>query len=257
MAGHPSARRSLRALTLFGVAVLTAFGLRAIDAPRVPKHLPMVANAARPLPQDELDGLAKVAAWLKQSPETRVSGEKLVEEIRKDREGFAVFAGFHTAGERKQALAKTPFGAEIAAAASEHHVDSLLVASVVEVESTFRPTAGSNKGAVGLMQLLPSTAGMSRARLQNPRVNLDAGAAYLANLISRFDGDLGLALAAYNAGPRNVRNYEGVPPFPETQQYVEKVLTRYVDYHRGLWEKSGAAQLVATAVAMGPTTASS
>ena len=256
MAGHLSARRSLRALTLLGVAVLTSFGFRSLTAPRVPSHLSMVTTAARPLPQDELDGLAKVAAWLEESPEARVPGETLLEEIRKDREGFAVFAGFHTAGERRQALAKTPYGAEIAAAASEHQVDSLLVASVVEVESTFRPTAGSHKGAVGLMQLLPSTAGMSRARLQNPRVNLDAGAAYLANLITRFDGDIGLALAAYNAGPRNVRNYEGVPPFPETQQYVEKVLTRYVDYHRGLWEKSGAAQLVASA-AMGATTASS
>jgi hypothetical protein len=253
MAGYPSARRSLRALTLFGVAVLTAFGLRALDLPRVPRHLPMIATEARPLPQDELDGLAKVADWLKQSPETRVSGATLLEEIRKDREGFAVFAGFHTAGERRQALAEVPYGAEIAAAASEHQVDSLLVASVVEVESTFRPTAGSHKGAVGLMQLLPSTAGMSRARLQNPRVNLDAGSAYLANLISRFDGDLGLALAAYNAGPRHVRNYEGVPPFPETERYVEKVLTRYVDYHRSLWETSGAAQLVAATLSAGAT----
>jgi soluble lytic murein transglycosylase-like protein len=251
MTGHLSARRSVRALTLFAVAGLTAAGWRALDGPRVPSHLPMVASAARPLPQDELDGLAKVAEWLKQPAGTRVSGEKLLAEIREDREGFAVFAGFHTAGERRQALVNVPYGAEIAAAAKEHDVDSLLVASVVEVESTFRPTAGSHKGAVGLMQLLPSTAGMSRARLENPRVNLDAGAAYLSKLISRFDGDLGLALAAYNAGPRNVRNYEGVPPFPETQQYVEKVLNRYVDYHRGLWEKSGAAELVATAVAAG------
>jgi len=257
MAGHLSARRSLRALTLLVVAVLTSFGFRAFTGPRVPSHLSMVTTAARPLPQDELDGLAKVAAWLKQSPQARVPGETLLEEIRNDREGFAVFAGFHTPSERRQALAETPYGAEIAEAASEHQVDSLLVASVVEVESTFQPTAGSNKGAVGLMQLLPSTAGMSRARLQNPRVNLDAGAAYLANLISRFDGDLGLALAAYNAGPRNVRNYEGVPPFPETQQYVEKVLTRYVDYHRSLWKTSGASQLVASAASMGAATASS
>jgi soluble lytic murein transglycosylase-like protein len=247
MAGHLSTRRSLRALTLLGVALLTSYCFRSFSHPRVPKHLAMVGGVARPLPQDELDALATVAEWLGQSPETRVPAAKLVEEIRKDRESFALFAGFHTEQERREALVDTPFGPEIAAAAKEHDVDSLLVASVVEVESTFRPTAGSHKGAVGLMQLLPTTAGMSRSRLENPRVNLDAGAKYLAKLISRFDGDLGLALAAYNAGPRNVRNYEGVPPFPETQQYVQKVLTRYVDYHRELWKSSGAAQLVAAA----------
>ena len=127
---------------------------------------------------------------------------------------------------------------QIAEAATENEVDSLLVASVVEVESTFDPKAGSHKGAVGLMQLLPSTAGMSRARLMEPATNLAAGSAYLAEMIERFDGDLGLALAAYNAGPTNVRRYEGVPPFPETEQYVEKVLSRYVEYHRQLWRVS-------------------
>jgi soluble lytic murein transglycosylase-like protein len=77
------------------------------------------------------------------------------------------------------------------------------------------------------MQLLPDTAGLSRKRLQNPGENLDAGAAYLSKMIDRFDGDLSLALAAYNAGPT-------------------KVLSRYVDYHRRLWLESGAAQLVAS-----------
>jgi len=250
MAGHLPAHRSFRALALLVVAILTAFGYQQIAAhAQVPKKLPLLSSVSA-LPQDEIADLAKVAEWLGQSPSTRVPAATLVEEIRKDRESFAVFAGFHTEQERRQALAATPYGSEIAAAAKEHEVDSLLVASVVEVESTFRPTAGSNKGAVGLMQLLPSTAGLSRSRLQDPRANLDAGAAYLSKLISRFDGDLGLALAAYNAGPRNVRNYEGVPPFPETQQYVQKVLTRYVDYHRELWKTSGAAQLVASAVAV-------
>ena len=255
MAGYTSARRSIRALTLLLVGILTAFGVHRVTAqPHAPKQLPMLAAA---LPQDEIADLARVAEWLGQSPASRVPAAKLVEEIRKDRDSFAVFAAFHTEQERSEALVDTPYGSEIAAAAREHDVDSLLVASVVEVESTFRPTAGSHKGAVGLMQLLPTTAGLSRKRLENPSANLDAGAAYLAQMISRFDGDLGLALAAYNAGPRNVRNYEGIPPFPETQQYVEKVLTRYVDYHRGLWEKSGASQLVASAVSTSVATASS
>jgi soluble lytic murein transglycosylase-like protein len=201
------------------------------------------APVSEALPKDELASLASVAPWL-QPVDTRPAAE-LAEQIRQDAASFAVFAGFHTAQEKRQALSGTPYGKLIAKAADEHAVDSLLVASVVEVESTFRPTAGSHKGAVGLMQLLPHTAGLSRKRLQNPGETLDA-AAYLAKLIERFDGDLGLALAAYNAGPTNVRRYNGVPPFPETQQYVTKVLSRYVDYHRKLWLESGAAHLVAT-----------
>lgn len=245
MAGHLSAPRPARivALLLVLLSVVAAGALRArYEArPTVPKRLAMLPLT---LPADEVADLAKVAEWLDE-PTDRAQPADLLEEIRRDREGFAVFAGFHTERERREALVDVPFGREIAVAARLHEVDSLLVASVVEVESTFRPAVGSRKGAVGLMQLLPSTAGLSRSRLQNPRVNLDAGAAYLAKLIDRFDGDLGLALAAYNSGPTNVRRYNGVPPFPETQQYVEKVLSRYVDYHRDLWQTSGAAALVA------------
>jgi len=234
---------------MFGVAVIASFGFRALGSgPHVPKQLPKIEMQRLRLPQDEIADLGKVAEWLGPARDGGTMA-KLAENIRKDHESFAIFANFHTEQERGQALADVPFGKEIAKAAKEHAVDSLLVASVVEIESTFRPDAGSHKGAVGLMQLLPSTAGMSRKKLEHPRTNLDAGAGYLAKLIDRFDGDLGLALAAYNAGPTNVRRYNGVPPFPETQQYVQKVLSRYVEYHRGLWEHSGAAQLVAATVA--------
>ena len=248
MNGHPSARRSTRALVLLGFAVLTSLGFRAWnDGHAVPKKLPMISTMA--LPADEIADLAKVAEWLGQSPADRMPAAELVAQIRKDRESFNLFASFHSEQERRQALVDVPYGKEIAKAAKANAVDSFLVASVVEIESTFRPDAGSHKGAVGLMQLLPSTAGMSRAKLKNPNANLEAGAKYLAKMIDRFDGDLGLALAAYNAGPTNVRRYNGVPPFPETEQYVEKVLSRYVDYHRELWQTSGAAQLVAASVA--------
>jgi hypothetical protein len=246
MAGYLRACRSARIVALLSVllALVAAGVLRArYDAPsRVPTRLAMLPLT---LPADEVADLRKVEGWLGE-PAARNQPADLLGAISRDREGFAVFAGFHSERERREALVDVPFGREIAVAARLHEVDSLLVASVVEVESTFRPTAGSHKGAVGLMQLLPSTAGLSRARLENPRANLDAGAAYLAQLIDRFDGDLGLALAAYNAGPTNVRRYNGVPPFPETQQYVEKVLSRYVGYHRTLWQTSGAAALVAT-----------
>jgi soluble lytic murein transglycosylase-like protein len=164
--------------------------------------------------------------------------DEILEAIRKDPKGFSLFSGSKDVAKRSEVLADVPFATQIAKAAAAHEVDSLLVASVVEVESTFDPEAGSHKGAVGLMQLLPSTAGMSRNRLLEPATNLAAGSAYLAEMIERFDGDLGLALAAYNAGPTNVRRYEGVPPFRETEQYVEKVLSRYVEYHRQLWRVS-------------------
>src|SRR4051794_4810615 len=119
------------------------------------------------LPADELIGLAKAAAWLTPIGNAK-AGVKIAEQIRKDPSSFAVFSSFHTDQEKSAALAKVPYGKLIAKAADKNEVDSLLVASVVEVESTFKPTAGSHRGAVGLMQLLPRTAGLSAKRLTNP-----------------------------------------------------------------------------------------
>ena len=222
------------------------FGALSLLAPLVPAALreapaeviAAVRPAAASLAPAEVETLARVAAWF---AEAAAAAEKdaILEAIRKDPKGFSLFASSKDQVERREVLADVPFAEQIAKAASAHQVDSLLVASVVEVESTFDPEAGSHKGAVGLMQLLPSTAGMPRSKLLEPSTNLAAGSAYLAEMIERFDGDLGLALAAYNAGPTNVRRYEGVPPFPETEQYVEKVLSRYVEYHRQLWVGRG------------------
>ena len=221
-------------------------GTLSLVAPLAQKAIERTAEATAPVigtpvaavASEEARLLAQVATWL------RPTAVKLSDAVRKDPKGFELFASIHDEEERRAALADVPFGDEIAKAADAHDVDSLLVAAVVEVESTFDPKAGSHKGAVGLMQLLPSTAGMSRSKLLEPTTNLDAGSAYLAELIERFDGDLVLALAAYNAGPRHVRNYEGIPPFPETEQYVEKVLGRYLEHHRELWQRNGATEIV-------------
>ncbi len=110
-------------------------------------------------------------------------------------------------------------------------LDAALVKAVMHVESAFDKYALSHRGASGLMQLMPETArryGVSS--LFDPRQNLLAGARYLRDLLNQFDGDARLALAGYNAGENAVLQYSGVPPFPETQRYVVKVLELYRKY---------------------------
>lgn len=121
-----------------------------------------------------------------------------------------------------------PFGEIIHAKAKKYEVDPALVAAVVEVESDFRLEAESSRGALGLMQLRPSTGRWMGARnLFDPGQNIDAGTRYLKYLEERFDGDLSRQLAAYNAGEGTVSRYGGVPPYPETRSYIRKVLERY------------------------------
>jgi soluble lytic murein transglycosylase-like protein len=116
--------------------------------------------------------------------------------------------------------------ARIAVAASATGVDARLIEAVARQESGLRDTAVSPAGAIGVMQLMPATA---RALGVDPRdadQNLMGGARYLGGLIRRYDGDLTLALAAYNAGPGAVDRHGGVPPYRETQLYVRAVLNR-------------------------------
>lgn len=121
-----------------------------------------------------------------------------------------------------------PFGELIVEAALRNGLDPALVASVIAVESRFDPRAVSRKNAQGLMQLLPGTAARLGVRDPfNPQENVAAGTRYLAELLERFSGDLRLALAAYNAGPERVEQFRGIPPFRETQDYVERVLAEY------------------------------
>jgi len=109
-------------------------------------------------------------------------------------------------------------------------IDPALLMAIAKVESSFNPKAVSSKGALGLMQLLPTTAKLVGVRDPfNPLENLKGGALYLKKLLEEFK-DLSLALAAYNAGPEKVRAYGGIPPYPETQQYVKTVLYYYSLY---------------------------
>lgn len=112
----------------------------------------------------------------------------------------------------------------IHAAAEKHGVDEKLITHVIAVESNFNPRAASRKQALGLMQLLPTTAARySVSNIFDPAQNIDAGTHYLKDLLARYSGNLSLALAAYNAGPQMVTRYGGIPPFPETQKYVQKI----------------------------------
>ena len=108
-----------------------------------------------------------------------------------------------------------------------------LVLAVIRVESGFSATAVSDAGAVGLMQLMPGTSAlMECSDPTDPAENIAAGTAYLARMVARFEGDLRLALAAYNAGPEAVARHRGVPPYAETTAYVENVLSAAQGYGR-------------------------
>ena len=126
-------------------------------------------------------------------------------------------------------LRTLPFGAAIGSAAARHDIDPLLLASIVEVESNFRPAAVSEKGAMGLMQVMPVHLEEGDEPFE-PEANLELGATFLASLRERFAGDLALTLAAYHAGAGAVERHGGLPPYRSTRAYVTRVLEIYREH---------------------------
>ena len=125
----------------------------------------------------------------------------------------------------------TAFGAEIDAAAASNGIDPALLKGLVSQESGFDPNARSGAGALGLTQLMPGTASaLGVTNPLDPAQSLQGGAKYLRQQLDRFGGDERLALAAYNAGPGAVARYGGVPPYSETQNYVNSVMAKAAAY---------------------------
>ncbi len=123
--------------------------------------------------------------------------------------------------------ATSAFAKEIKETSDKYGVSATLVEAVIRTESAFNPWAVSRKGAQGLMQLMPRTASALGVRDSfNPKQNIDGGVRHLRYLLDRYPGNVPFALAAYNAGEATVDYYRGIPPYPETQQYVQKVMQR-------------------------------
>jgi membrane-bound lytic murein transglycosylase B len=148
------------------------------------------------------------------------------EEAAKAQAAAAAAAAAQPSSSKTAQLRDTVYSSLIAATAETHGVDPLLVQALIQVESNYQPRARSSKGAMGLMQLLPSVAREYKVRnAYDPASNIDAGVRKLKSLIESMQGDLSLALAAYNAGEGAVAKFKGIPPYRETQHYVSRILS--------------------------------
>ena len=229
-------------VALVALATVLSLVLSSASAPSSPS----LTDALPPPDPQQVALLEELVGWLTGTPVHRGEFHLLGEDdlrtaIRERPQSFELFRRYPGTEARRRLLQHKPYGDAIYQAARRYRLDSLLLAAVVEAESSFDPRAISADGAVGLTQVLPATSPLlSIEELHDPATNLDTGARYLRQLLDRYAGDLELSLAAYNAGPGAVDRYRGVPPFRETRSFVGRVLGIYVGHHREVWEASGA-----------------
>ena len=186
---------------------------------------------------DEARVLEELTRWVLEEKERA----GLPQSVRDSERSFELFRRYAGDEVRRDLVAQLPYGEAIWRAGRRWGVDPLLLAAMVEAESGFNPEAVSVQGALGLMQVLPETAALYRpaSDLLDPQVNLEVGARYIASQLEQFDGDVPLALAAYNSGPGNVIRFAGIPPFAETRYYVRRVLASYIAHLQRSWQGSG------------------
>ena len=220
------------AVVLATTAIL-AFSVQETAPGRQPESLPAPPHL------DDIALFEEIQAWLDptiDADQGLPADGPFYAGIQSRRESFELFIGAANETAIQSRMQGLPFGAEILLVARRHDVDPLLVAAIVQNESSFDTLAVSPQGALGLMQMMPETAEQLGLRnVYDPGQNLDAGVSYLEYLLRRFDGDLVLALAAYNAGPGKVDRFQGMPPFRETRKFTENVLRLYVEHHRAAW----------------------
>jgi hypothetical protein len=151
---------------------------------------------------------------------------KKPQQVNKDRNDGS--EGKEKPSVKKEAVLQRDYSGYVHKAATKYDLEPELIKAVIKTESNGNHKAVSRKGAMGLMQLMPSTANdMNVSNPFNPEENIEGGARYLKHLLERFGGNLTLALAAYNSGPGTVEKYGSVPPILETREYVKKVFTLY------------------------------
>lgn len=211
----------------FSLAAVT-FALASTAVPASAEIVYLTAGRTLSVKSHRLDG-ESIVLTLRSGGDVTCD-RALVEKIEPDEVPFlepAPAAGPVQAEAAEQDLSvldSTPYGEIIARLSEAHGVNPLLVRALIQVESGYKPRAKSRKGAMGLMQLMPSTAREYKVRNPfEPKANIEAGIKHLKSLIDRFDG-VELALAAYNAGEGAVMKFNGIPPYRETRNYVSRIL---------------------------------